>query len=71
MELTAMGGIILVVLLALLIVILITPAIRARAAKGKRNAVDRTAHEAVVSRLEDHRRRKQTADTDRSDGSDG
>jgi type II secretory pathway pseudopilin PulG len=70
MELTAMGGIILVGLIAVLIVILITPALRARA-KEKREEVDRTAHEAVVSRLEDHRRRKQTADTDRSDGSDG
>lgn len=65
-----MGGIILVGLLAILIVILITPAIRERR-KEKREAVDRTAHEAVVSRLEDHRRRKQTSETDRSDGSDG
>jgi hypothetical protein len=70
MELTAMGGIILIALMALLIVILITPAIRRRA-KQKRDEGDPTAHEAVVSRLEDHRRRKQTADTDRSDGSDG
>ncbi|HEY7800123.1 MAG TPA: hypothetical protein VIA80_15250 [Hyphomonadaceae bacterium] len=65
-----MGGIILVGLIAVLIVILITPALRARA-KVKRSEVDHTAHEAVVSRLEDHRRRKQSADTDRSDGSDG
>ena len=65
-----MGGIILVGLIAVLIVILITPALRARA-KEKRAEADRTAHEAVVSRLEDHRRRKQTVDTDRSDGSDG
>ena len=65
-----MGGIILVGLLAILIVVLITPALRARA-KEKREAVDRTEHEAVVSRLEDHRRRKQGADADRSDGSDG
>jgi hypothetical protein len=67
MELTAMGGVILVGLLAVLIVILITPALRSRA-KEKREEVDRTAHEAVVSRLEDHRRRKHTADTDRSEG---
>jgi hypothetical protein len=65
-----MGGIILVALIAVLIVILIRPALRARA-KEKREEADRTAHEAVVSRLEDHRRRKQPAETDRSDGSDG
>ena len=65
-----MGGIILIALVALVIVILITPAIRSRT-KQKRNEVEQTAHEAVVSRLEDHRRRKQPADTDRSDGSDG
>ena len=65
-----MGGIILIALMALLIVILITPAVRART-KDRRDEADRTAHDAVVSRLEDHRRRKQTADTDRSDGSDG
>jgi hypothetical protein len=70
MELTAMGGIILVGLIAVLIVILITPAIRART-RERRGEVDRTAHDAVVSKLEDHRRRRQTADTDRSDGSDG
>lgn len=61
-----MGGIIFVGLLAIIIVILVTPALRARA-REKREEVDRTAHEAVVSRLEDHRRRKQGADTDRSD----
>jgi type II secretory pathway pseudopilin PulG len=65
-----MGGIILIGLVAILIVVLITPALRART-KEKREEADRTAHEAVVSRLEDHRRRKQAADTDRSDGSDG
>ncbi len=52
-----MGGIILVVLVAIVVVILVTPALRARA-KQKREAVDRTAHETVVSRLEDHRRRR-------------
>ena len=62
-----MGGIIFIGLLAILIVVLITPALRARA-KEKRPEVDRTAHETVVSRLEDHRRRKQGADADRSDG---
>lgn len=65
-----MGGIILIALLAVLVVILITPALRARA-RERQAGENPTAHEAVVSRLEDHRRRKQTADTDRSDGSDG
>ncbi len=63
-----MGGIIFLGLLALLIVILITPWLRTRLADKRREAADRTAHEAVVSRLEDHRRRKQGADTDRSEG---
>jgi hypothetical protein len=63
-----MGGIILIGLVAIVIVILITPALRARA-KEKRDEVAKTAHDAVVSRLEDHRRRKgQSADADRSDG---
>ena len=65
-----MGGIILIALVAILIVVLITPALRARA-REKREKADSTAHEAVVSKLEDHRRRRQNADTDRSDGSDG
>jgi hypothetical protein len=56
-----MGGVILVFLVALAIVILITPALRARGRK-QRDDVARTAHEAVVSRLEDHRRRKAQAD---------
>jgi hypothetical protein len=63
-----MGGIILIVLLALLIVILITPAIRARTTSARRQDGEPTAHESVVSRLEDHRRRRQPADTDRSEG---
>ena len=62
-----MGGIIFIGLLAIIIVLLVTPALRARA-REKREEVDRTAHEAIVSRLEDHRRRKQGADTDRSEG---
>ncbi len=52
-----MGGVILVFLLALVVVILVTPALRARAER-KRQALDQRAHEAVVSRLEDHRRRR-------------
>ena len=57
-----MGGIILVFLLAIAIVILVTPALRARA-REKRGEVAKSAHDAVISRLEDHRRRKtQSAD---------
>ena len=57
-----MGGIILVFLLAIAIVILVTPALRARA-REKRDEVAKSAHDAVISRLEDHRRRKtQSAD---------
>jgi len=52
-----MGGIILVFLLAMVIVILVTPALRARARKH-RDSVAQSAHEAVISRLEDHRRKK-------------
>lgn len=57
-----MGGVILVFLLAVAIVILVTPALRARA-REKRDEVAKTAHDAVISRLEDHRKRKaQSAD---------
>jgi len=52
-----MGGVILVFLLAIAIVILVTPALRARA-RGKRDEVAKSDHDAVVSRLEDHRKRK-------------
>jgi type II secretory pathway pseudopilin PulG len=52
-----MGGVILVFLLAIAIVILVTPALRARA-RAKRDEVAKSAHDAVVSRLEDHRKRK-------------
>jgi hypothetical protein len=52
-----MGGVILVFLLGIAIVILITPALRTRGRK-QRDDVARTAHEAVVSRLEDHRKKK-------------
>ena len=44
-------------LLILLVVILVTPALRTRARK-QRDDVASTAHEAVVSRLEDHRRKR-------------
>ena len=45
-----MGGVILILIVAVVVVILVTPAMRARA-KERREAVDRTVHEAVVSRL--------------------
>lgn len=57
-----MGGVILVFLLGLAIVILVTPALRARA-RERRDEVAKSAHDAVISRLEDHRKRKaQSAD---------
>lgn len=52
-----MGGVILGFLVVLAIVILLTPAIRARGRK-QRGDVANTAHEAVVSRLEDHRKNR-------------
>jgi hypothetical protein len=56
-----MGGMILVFLLILVVVILVTPALRTRARK-QRDDVANAAHEAVVSRLEDHRRKRQGGD---------
>lgn len=53
-----MGGFILVFLLILVVVILVTPALRNRG-RQQRDDVARTAHEAVVSKLEDHRKRRQ------------
>lgn len=52
-----MGAVVLALLLGIAIVILITPALRARGRK-QRDEVAQTAHEAVVSRLEDHRKKK-------------
>jgi flagellar biosynthesis/type III secretory pathway M-ring protein FliF/YscJ len=52
-----MGGVILVFLIGLAIVILVTPALRARGRK-QRDDVAQTAHDAVISRLEDHRKKK-------------
>jgi len=58
-----MGGFILIGLLALLILLLVTPAIRARLG-GKptppRGEGEESAHEVVVQRLDDHRARKNT-----------
>lgn len=59
-----MGGVILIGLLALLIVVLLTPAIRARF--GGRPTPppgedrEESPHEVVVRRLDDHRARKNT-----------
>ena len=52
-----MGGVILIVLLGIAIVILVTPALRARGRK-QREDIAQSAHEAVISRLEDHRKKK-------------
>lgn len=52
-----MGGVILIVLLGIAIVILVTPALRARGRK-QRDDVAQSAHEAVIKRLDDHRARR-------------
>jgi hypothetical protein len=52
-----MGGVILILLLGIAIVILLTPAIRARARK-QRDDIAESAHEAVIKRLDDHRARR-------------
>ncbi len=56
-----MGGVIFVFLLALLIVILVLPAVRAELDKRRamrRGGVAETPHEAVIRRLDDHRTRR-------------
>jgi len=58
-----MGGVILVFLLAMAIVILVTPALRARGRKN-RDDVAQSAHDAVISRLEDHRARRKSRPDD-------
>lgn len=58
-----MGGFILIFLLALLIALLLTPAIRARLGRPPsppREDGDESPHEVVVRRLDDHRARKNT-----------
>lgn len=63
-----MGGLILIFLLAILIVVLVTPAARAYADRKRRErSGDSTAHDAVISRLEDHRKRR-NQNNDRADG---
>lgn len=58
-----MGGVILLFLLAVLIVVLVTPAIRARFGRPPsppRDGGEESPHEVVVRRLDDHRARKNT-----------
>jgi hypothetical protein len=59
-----MGGIILALLLGMVIVILVTPALRARGRK-QRDDVAQTAHEAVIKRLDDHRSRRSNPGDDK------
>ena len=63
-----MGGVILFFLLVILIAIVIMPVVRGRLDQGRRRddgAV--SAHDAVISRLEDHRKRRNQPH-DSSDG---
>lgn len=65
-----MGGFILIGLLALLILLLLTPAIRARLggnATPQREEGEESPHEVVVRRLDDHRARKNTPRDDPRD----
>jgi hypothetical protein len=59
-----MGGLILIFLLALLIVILITPALRARRQRLEDRTTN-TAHDEVMRRLETHRKWRETEDDPR------
>jgi len=62
-----MGGVIFIFLLAVLIVILVTPAVRTaldrQRAKRRQGTVE-TPHEAVVRRLDDHRARRNSKTND-------
>lgn len=65
-----MGGIIFIALLAILVGILLTPAIRARF--GGRptpppEGGQETPHEVVIRRLDDHRARRNTPREDKQD----
>lgn len=64
-----MGGVIFVFLLALVIVILVTPALRARLSRQRPPSEPReeTPHEVVIRRLDDHRARKNTPRDDATD----
>jgi hypothetical protein len=52
-----MGGAILIVIVGLVILLLLTPAMRARAAR-RRDEIETAAHDAVVRRLEDEREKR-------------
>lgn len=54
-----MGGLIFVALAFLLLLILVMRVMRSRATPPDPENREPTAHEAVVSRLEDHRRRRE------------
>ena len=61
-----MGGIVFVALIFLGLLFLVMRVLRTRAAPPEPENREPTAHEAVLSRLEDHRRRRHTGD----DGAD-
>ena len=61
-----MGGIIFIGLVLVVLVILVLPALRNRWARP-RDPGEPTEHEAVISRLEDHRKRRQQTE-DAGDG---
>lgn len=65
-----MGGVILLFIVGLVVVILVTPALRERARKRMERDRD-TVHEAVVRRLDDHRRRKGDGDKGKDGGAEG
>jgi hypothetical protein len=65
MEITAMGGVILIFLLVLLLAILVLPAMRERRRGGlPPGATPDTAHEVVVHQLDDHRGKKKPSTDD-------
>lgn len=60
-----MGGVILLFLLAILIAVLVTPAIRSRFGRPPTSTPptddgQATPHEVIIQRLDDHRARKST-----------
>ena len=66
-----MGGVILLFLLAILIVVLVTPAIRARFGRlptPPPEGGQESPHEQVVRRLDDHRASKNTPRDEPRDG---
>jgi hypothetical protein len=66
-----MGGVIFIFLVALVIVILVTPAIRARFGgqppPPEGEPRQETPHEVVIRRLDDHRARRNTPRDDATD----